>query len=204
MKYMKYIAPAIASVLIALITTLGTINASHNKLQATEEKIGNLSEEATKLGGLGRPPVGTIVASLLPPQDFAQATGDPADFDLARSHWTFADDKGKVPGTGWAKLTGNKPIPDLRGMFLRGINSSRKDGMQDPGGERHPGDYQEDRVGRHAHEYTTAGIWGRSFQGENGQPHTAFEKGGTTANNINDQVETRPRNVAVYYYIRIN
>jgi len=47
----------------------------------------------------------------------------------------------------------------------------------------------------------TAGIWGRSFKGEDGSPKTAHEKQGATGDKGGK--ETRPRNVALYYYIKV-
>ena len=58
--------------------------------------------------------------------------------------------------SGWHAADGGGSRPDLRGMFLRGLNNygtgARSDGKQDPnGGGRSVGDYQADQMQSHKH-----------------------------------------------------
>jgi len=84
-------------------------------------------------------------------------------------------------------------------VFLRGMNDEK--GGKDPD-KRGVGSYQEDDIVAHRHSIRTAGIWHRSFQGENGAPKTAYAKDDSTGP-CGDR-EIRPKNVAVYFYIKIN
>ena len=120
----KEIIRLIGAVLVAAITTMGTIYVSRSGIAETKQKVDTLKEQADTLV-LSTLPVGSVVPSLLTPGQFAKEAGDPPTFDLKQSKWTLADDKGRVPGTHYAELTGNSPIPDLRGLFLRGKNDGR-------------------------------------------------------------------------------
>ncbi|MBE7439796.1 MAG: tail fiber protein [Spirochaetales bacterium] len=119
--------------------------------------------------------------------------------------------------SGWLAADGTNSTPDLRGQFIRGLNSfgsaagTRADGNQDPGGARSLADLQQDAFQghRHGHRYNSGiGAEGDSHvqggavdlgnlfsragiyvaDGGNGTPRTANE--------------TRPRNVALIYCMR--
>jgi len=138
-------------------------------------------------------PVGTVISSYLSPQQMKENYGD---------EWVLANGDDVSTKTAFYKITGKTKMPDLRGMFIRGLNVNRDDGNQDPDGQsRIVGDYQADDLLQHNHSIATAGIWGRSFKGENGSPNTAYEKNGTTGDYGGK--ETRSKNVALYYYIKI-
>ena len=64
-------------------------------------------------------PVGTIVASFLNDSEFAKAVGENVGDGFDKRKWILADGS-TVRDTEFARMTGNKPVPDLRGMFLRG------------------------------------------------------------------------------------
>ncbi|HSC95664.1 MAG TPA: hypothetical protein VLC73_11890, partial [Burkholderiales bacterium] len=70
-------------------------------------------------------PVGTIVSSVLAPAEFATATGEKLGDTLDKRRWILADGI-DVRGTKYAILTDNKPIPNLQGMFLRGMDLKSK------------------------------------------------------------------------------
>ena len=139
-------------------------------------------------------PVGSVVASYLAPHQMQEKYGE---------QWVLADGREVSTTTKFYDITGKTKVPDLRGMFIRGLNVERKDGKQDPEGQdRLVGDYQADAFQKHSHAIKTAGIWGRSFKGEDGSPKTAYEK----VENTDERggTETRARNVALYYYIKIS
>jgi hypothetical protein len=150
-------------------------------------------------------PVGSIVASMLTESQFAQEVGDPPNFNLGTSKWTLADGK-PVPGTRYAALRQNEPVPDLRGIFLRGKNHGRNDGKGNSQ-EANLGDFQDDQFEDHVHEINRGGTEG-SHDGEYALP--AYHNTGVPREPTNYIVsgkhgnETRPRNVTVNYYIRIN
>ncbi len=148
-------------------------------------------------------PVGTILPSLAAPSVFLK--GERA------KEWAPADGSQISPDSLYAKLTDKIQTPDFRGMFLRGLNAFqegvvRKDGNQDPDSGRRPGDYQADMFKAHAHEehpsrgntwfkvHNRSGTWGNERSGNVKGLKTASAGG----------AETRPKNIAVYFYIKIN
>ena len=140
-------------------------------------------------------PVGSVIASYLAPPRMKERYGE---------QWALADGREVSTKTAFFEITGKTQLPDLRGMFIRGLNADRKDDDRDLDGDnRKVGDYQADELRTHYHDNVAAGIWGRSFKGEDGSPKTAHElKGGKTG--TTGGKETRPRNVALYYYIRVD
>jgi hypothetical protein len=200
----------IGSVVVALVTTLGTIyvnstgiKANTNKLDALKTKIEALDAKADALKKTNLP-IGTVVASLLAQAEFAKESGDPDNFDVTKSKWTLADGKA-VSGTGWAALRDNAPVPDLRGVFLRGKkNSSKREEMKNVG-DFALGEYQADKVGPHQHAIMVSN--------SNGTPGAVGILYSTAPDTYgpdrlvaawNDGPETLPKNVTVNYYIKIN
>jgi len=155
-------------------------------------------------------PVGTIVASMLSEDQFAEATYDNTESDLTKRKWTLADGK-TVESSQYVIITGNANVPDLRGMFLRGLNVGRDDGKEDPdGGDREGGNiagsYQSDQNLRHNHSttfwYVNTTDSGNKYDSLwNVDPPSNQSVHSTT---FNGGSEARPRNIAVYYYIKIN
>lgn len=138
-------------------------------------------------------PVGSIVASVVQPESLPAADAD---------RWVLADGR-TVPATSlYTVTTGRTSVPDLRGLFLRGLNGSRADGLEDPGGAgRTPGDTQRDAFASHAHATfgnSSSGV----ANGDNANYLTIVSRGQVTA--ATGELETRPRNAAVYFYIKIN
>jgi hypothetical protein len=165
-------------------------------------------------------PVGTVVASMLSWDQFARV----ADTTV----WKPADGKAAPAGSAYASRIG-PDLPDLRGMFVRGLNSVRageirSDGMQDPeGSSRKPGLAQNDALGRHGHGIADPGhdhrvAGGFSINNANshrrgGGEHTSgslaqgeHRSSGNPSNiSVNEWpgVETRPKNAAVFYYVKV-
>lgn len=159
-------------------------------------------------------PVGSIVASILSLEDFNSL--------MPRGEkWVLAD--GDAASGKLQDLIENKPfyralnidnkarVPDLRGMFLRGHNSGRR-GNESPreDGHQNPqatdmGGIQLDDVGPHVHNY------GRGFDDagrvDRGDGWYGKASGTTEPPNgdgDHPRAETRPRNVTVNYFIRVN
>ena len=158
-------------------------------------------------------------------------------WDAATSKWAPADGR-RVSGSAFAKAfnTGDADhpylcpdevafdvfcIPDLRGMFLRGLNdfdeglrSPRDDGRQDPEGLRDAGAYQPDALVKHFHKTQVfSGILnghGNTIGAGGTGPTTSpvwssdMSLNRSTPTNSADTRETRPRNVGIYFYVRIN
>jgi len=85
------------------------------------------------------------------------------------------------------------------GRFIRGIDKSGSG--TDPDGQRSPNSLQNDELGSHSHSINTAGIWKRSFKGEDSTPRTAHEASGQTG--VSTGRETRPKNVALLFCIKV-
>jgi hypothetical protein len=158
-------------------------------------------------------PIGSITPSVIDPNTFQQEYGD---------YWILADGSHTFIQNGQPELLTrskfgqllceevvtpeNCTVPDLRGVFLRGANSGRGDGLQDPDGERLAGSFQDDSFEAHTHELTKTvlchvdscgvGVESLSRGSWAGSANVALT---TTGGN-----ETRPKNIAVYYYIKIN
>ncbi|MDR4504182.1 MAG: hypothetical protein MRK01_05215 [Candidatus Scalindua sp.] len=174
-------------------------------------------------------PVGTIIASMLNETLFAQATGDEGITDASKRKWTLADGK-PVQGSRYAEIMekNNKPddVPDLRGMFLRGVDLGRGidpgrtvggpyqiDTTRLPRGEKGPFTGTTSANGAHSHRVKGAG---NEYSGGTDDRHKRATYNPTAITTIDGNhshtvtitsggdSETRPANVAVYYYIRIN
>jgi len=176
--------------------------------------------------------VGTVVASTLAWPEFADATGDRVMrvdgkpiFDPKRHQWAPCDKRGIV-GSHLEKRSGRAEAPDLRGVFLRGLNQFVPDEskpvsaeQKDTGPARTEADiFQKENVGGHGHKvritkapsqghtehartvYSDADFPQRPPLWHVGVPHGDGERG----TDDNPTGETRPKNVAMYYYIKIN
>lgn len=168
-----------------------------------------------------RLPVGTIVASLLPPALFAGS--------FRTKTWQLADGS-LTDAPEYAAAFGTNLLPDLRGVFLRGLNLARSDSLADPDGSRLPGKGQGDatRLPKTGFTIGSAGSHNHSMNFEtsatrapqaSGQPTvintvaypalqgaahpTTAAAGAHTHSLSGGDAETRPKNVAVYYYIKV-
>lgn len=196
-------APQVRASIDKQLATLAQAAVTQNAQKAITEavdakiaKLPNISQEQIRADIAQSLPVGTVVSSLLSPNTFYQQ----ANRDAATPTWLLADGR-NASGTLYANLLGKPTLPDLRGMFLRGLNADRKDGQQDPdGANREAGDYQADLFGAHSHRYGDSSQAGsgsaNAFDARPKNLGYETEKTGGT--------ETRPRNVAVYYYIKVN
>lgn len=174
-------------------------------------------------------PIGTIISSLLPYEAFMEVNKFKKTSNLKLLTWAPCDGR-VIASSLFAENGGGNEAPDLRGVFLRGIND-----FQVPGGgpiknERlNPalmiaGQFQPDALQEHAHNFRMANGYDRRGQvdvissaihpGGNGDtglytPNNGHSKmklsPSPNANSpLNYDIETRPKNVTVYYYIKIN
>ena len=123
------IISAISAVVVAVITTYGTIAVSQPEAKKVKKEL----EEISDLQLITNLPVGTIVPSMLQPSLFSEVVGDPSVFNPEKNKWVLADEQKDITRSRYGKLLNNtRYTPDLRGMFLRGMNEGRDDGKQDP------------------------------------------------------------------------
>lgn len=158
-------------------------------------------------------PLGTIITSTLKFDQFIKVTKDRKTFNPKRSKWAPADGR-SISLSDYHKLTSKSKSPDLRGQFVRGKNEFLNDGQQPSKplngkdvGERKEIDlysYQTDAIKEHVHQvvvhWNTSHGGNRSY-GSNGVGNSTKVN---TQGNLNSGKETRPRNMSVYYYIKIN
>ncbi|HNY30312.1 MAG TPA: hypothetical protein PKO15_05440 [Fibrobacteria bacterium] len=150
-------------------------------------------------------PVGSVMGSMVTPS---------ADGSLPGSNGAWILAAGQDP-------VGGVNIPDLRGVFLRGIDyivTGRKETGRDSTAARKPGVFQGDAIQDHAHlngatdDLAAAFPRGASaFSGttlhiQNENAETSSYEGRTSnviASSARATTETRPKNVAVYWYIKV-
>lgn len=102
--------------------------------------------------------------------------------------------------SGWIEANGQNSTPDLRGVFIRGMNGG--DSGLDPDGNRTLGNYQTDSFKSHTHQIRApGGSNNNAFESPNvdwgtlSQPqHYNTEASGAS--------ETRPKNIALLYCIK--
>jgi hypothetical protein len=160
-------------------------------------------------------PIGTIVASVLDYKTFSKLNGDLEIFNIEKSKWAPCDGR-NVGKSAFGSVRGN--VPDLRGVFLRGLNkfmdpedgaSELKENHKDPEPNRNAGSFQSDTLKNHKHAIRFSVSDNPSRYNDDGK---AAAQMASTTNDINNKTgqtdkggeETRPKNIAVYYYIRIN
>lgn len=160
-------------------------------------------------------PVGTIIDSLLTEAQFQALMG---------TGWILMDSR-SVSSTMYANLTGASTMTDARGQFRRSKNNGRADGNQDPGGERALGNLQAGAMQSHNHfsftntytsqnggrtsDLTTGNYpsWGNGVSGA-GEAYNIMASGNASNVGLTSAAgsgnETRPRNIAVNTFVKIN
>ncbi len=222
-------AIALAISIAGGIFWLGTLNAKIHAIDT--DKLDNKIKDAITIidkaekSIMDQLPVGTIIASVLEPAVFLT--------DACKKKWHLADDSAIPIGSEYEKIVSNAKIkskhrlPDLRGVFLRGLNVGRNDGREDRDGEKRlAGHYQPHSTalptnlftgitnvaGQHEHSYNKASDY-NSGAGNHARAKPSGATGTTSVSGKHNHIvtvngggdkETRPRNVAVYFYIKIN
>jgi hypothetical protein len=182
--------------------------AKNSALQAKCDSIANIKPTF---------PIGTVITSVRKPLSGGYMPGD--------STWMLADGTPVITDVGYVTAYGSTSTPDLRGMFLRGLDVGRTDGYQDPDVARTAGSVQRDTICSHAHDGVVGGdgshshtipltIVGATNVTTGGSmadilQTAATAVGGTGAHTHTVAIystggsETRPNNIAVYYYIKV-
>jgi hypothetical protein len=169
-------------------------------------------------------PVGTVVGSVLDPPAFAKVVdqahvcANPGEAITPDIRWVLARGQRLPTDSGLSKALrveeGHEAfVADLRAMFLRGVNYQRADEFKDPDGERSAGTPQPHLLANHRHALTVGeDLYGQGSHGGGGftGSDTGRAKplsvgvGGLPGAEGTRAVETRPSNVAVYFYMRVN
>jgi len=144
--------------------------------------------------------IGDVKYSVLEPTKFTKINGE---------GWVLMDGR-SIEGSDLFTETGFKTAYDAQGVFIRGLNLKRDVKTGDPDGEKRLlGSYQWDMVIDHKHTFKGTGTGprlGGDYKG-NGVALQQME----TANPISTNgdiptsgSETRPKNIALYTYIKID
>ncbi|NVM66875.1 hypothetical protein FHW88_005193 [Mucilaginibacter sp. SG538B] len=155
--------------------------------------------------------IGDVKYSVLPPDKFKEENGN---------GWALMDDKIPLQGSDLNTKHGITSLPDARGLFIRSLNLNRNDEKGDPYAKenkraRSVGEYQGDAVGKHTHPIDMkTGYMLNLGAFQNPPPVSIFvgdrpaynnSYGGLTATDASlPIIETRPKNIALYTYIKIN
>ena len=188
------------SIIIALIGLASSLGSSYIQTQRVA------TETAQKVVDNNLIPIGAVIGSMLPPAEFYRQAGLDSTYVPEKYTWVLADGR-DVTRSVYEKISsGKRTVPDLRGLFLRGINEGAKN---DPDGERLAGSVQPDSFAAHNHGAVLPRIAERieaAAYGGIAATVVAGSENGSTAVSVENKggLETRPRNAAVYWYIRIN
>jgi len=175
--------------------------------------------------------IGTVVTSILSFEKFSQLNEDPDpnSFKPSVSKWAPLDGR-NVSGSLLAQYTNTDSVPDARGMFLRGLTSFDTFNHTTNG---QLGDYNDTRVVGEPQQDTFQGHWhvmsGKVSTKDNPNGHPVvlggsdddihieslgpnFDKHNYIKSPKDDgtngtprtSTETRPKNIVVYYYVKIN
>lgn len=170
-------------------------------------------------------PIGTVIASYLNFEQFNTVTKNNEKspggiWTSNKSKWSPCDGR-PVPNSKFQTFTSQSLIPDLRGIFIRGLNTfdpyqpvAAMTGDRGDWDSRIVGSYQSDSFQGHKHidQDNIAIFYGKESPNT---PKQRYNVTGSPANNTAGSVnagygipritnETRPKNVSLYYYIRIN
>ncbi len=201
------------------------IDLSDARINDIESGIKSLDQEADRLEGIidGLSdkicilPPGTIIASMLDPEEFAEGAADCAGL------WVLADGRKISHKCLYSKITGNRNVPDLRGMFLRGASrNSESDFRYKDDEQRLPGTVQEDTFEAHNHHNETFKYLlqrtGRNmaivsddqlfdllpFPKKRKDREWPDVVRAGEIKKVGNPDETRPQNVAVNFYVKID
>lgn len=195
----------LAARLDSLVKALNAKDTVIQRLSASRwsDTVAALRAEVVRLDTTRQIPKGTIAAFLSEPE---------SDGYLPNSgkSWLLAAGQPEVNGT---------KIPDLRGLFLRGADyvvTGRAATNLDPDGLRKAGSGQPDAFQGHWHQMmwqNNIGNWGGSGPGYYDYNAASLTTKGrnnvreaiTDSTNGNPRIasETRPKNMAVYWYVKV-
>jgi hypothetical protein len=190
-----------------VIATIGVIGSVGTAYFTAASKATNTAQQAAKSQVVTetRLPLGTIIQSLLNYEQMKSISGDA---------WVPADGR-FVPGTSeYAKLTGRTQVPDLRGRFVRGLNTFDPATGEVPNGDpdkRDLGSLQDDSLKGHDHAIGKASTDVTNSQMTSGSHRfpSYYTDGFAAAPALRtdpsaNATETRPKNVALFFYVKIN
>ncbi len=156
--------------------------------------------------------IGDVKYSILDEAAFQEVNGK--NWVLLKGQFIDGSDPNEVTEpSDLFRLTGIKQLPDARGVFLRGANLKRDPTTGDTEANRSLGSYQADAVKKHKHDFGQTqfdvAVMHGSDKGEGGSDRYFSTPARITINisetgpNLSGE-ETRPRNICLFVYIKIN
>jgi len=151
--------------------------------------------------------LGNVQYSILEPATFFKINNSCKE----KPEWILMDGQ-NIAGSELFKLTGTSKVPDARGLFIRSMNMDQDRKKGDAEGNRSVGQYQKDTFESHTHPITNLGL-NNMLCPHNSLAGAEFSQfGGGQLKDINQIIknepsggnETRPRNIALYLYIKVN
>lgn len=138
--------------------------------------------------------IGDVVYSVLKPDQFAKLHG---------AGWVPLDSRdifgSQLQQFYPSQLINGRNLPEGRGVFIRTMNSQDKAGA-DPDKNRTVGSFQDDELKSHSHVMTH----GAGAGGKGGAIALTMQREWAYGTDPVGGVETRPKNIALYVYIKIN
>lgn len=200
----------------SIIQYLKIINrkkAAHIGVNFNEVSFGDIHLGNEYFGSSKSLPIGTIISSLFRYQTYLEVNKFKATDNMSKAIWVPCDGR-NVSSSRYGEFSGS--VPDLRGLFLRNVNDYNVpfDGVREvkplqANPDNTPaGVFQNESIQSHTHGlqwYASGGmelpnIYPGINNSYNPKPNQASSKGvSPTGGN-----ETRPKNMSVYYYIKIN
>jgi hypothetical protein len=146
--------------------------------------------------GNGFGSLGDVRASILTEAQFQARVG---------TGWVLCDGR-DITGSKVASITGNNTLIDARGRFLRGKNNGQTTALGNPSGEVAVGTYQTDAFQDHTHNYSArlGAIQGDLVAGSLYLSRFITTQATTGAVSGTATNETRPRNITINYFCKIN
>jgi hypothetical protein len=212
---------AASSIVVAIITTCGTVAVTKPQAQQVHQAMKDFRDMYTGL------PMGAIVASMLPPGEFDKVVENPPNFDVQKTKFVLADGLTNVRHSKYGELLHVERVPDLRGMFLRGMGQNSIEPYRYTGADtRLPGSYQSFATAQpaggfhtesanvslvlpfgkdmHGGKINDVGAWIRPTDHAGNARRTPVTLSIPPLSLVGADAETRPNNMAVFYYIKIN
>ena len=141
--------------------------------------------------------IGEIVASMLPVEQFKN------NYNKNGERWELAQGQDAPADSRYRQFV-NPKLPDLRGVFLRGNNNGRDTTTGNPEGDYIVGDYRKDEVVAHNHGLTQLGRGGGETNDPSDNVRSTFGNPVPKTTDSFGGQETRPRNITVNYFIRVD
>ncbi len=220
-EWTRTLTPIIIA-LISAIVSIVTVYVSNeispkSKVSEVDNKVAEQVNK--KIDTIGKTivieqiPIGTITTSMMRYNTFLEINGLIVTENMSKVKWVPCDGR-EVKSSKYGKV--NDSVPDLRGLFLRNVND------YDVGYNGTPsvnpihmnpentkvGIYQDDDYESHIHGLVWWASGGmnkpNTYPGINNSYNPGYNQSSDKGVTPSGGKETRPKNMTVYYYIKIN